>query len=178
MLALEKIKLLFPPPTRPVSSGHRIEADGRTLRLPIDYLRFLELYGAGEFNRYITVLSIDNPHPPYDILAATRYETEILRAGREARGDDWPDYPLWPEPGALLEWGACGTDSFYWLTEGEPDDWPVVALRETELTEYRVEISATEYLLGLLGGPAPSRLQLPLSEQISRFWFEPGPVHY
>ena len=47
------------------------------------------------------------------------------------------------------------------LTEGEPDDWPVVALRETELTEYRVEISATEYLLGLLGGPARAGCSCP-----------------
>ena len=178
MLALEKIKLLVPPPTSPVPSGHRIEAEGRAFRLPIDYLYFLKLYGAGEFNRYITVLSVDNPHPSYDILAATRSATEDLHECREVTGDDWPDYPLWPERGALLKWGACGTDLFYWLTEGEPDDWPVVALRDTELSEYRVEMSATEYLLGLLDGPAPSPLQVPLSEQMSRFWFEPGPVHY
>lgn len=163
--AFEKIKLLVPPPASPVPSSHRIEADGRELRLPIDYLRFLEFYGAGEFNRYITVLSIDNPHPSYDILAATRSRTEDLRQGREDRGDDWPDYPLWPEPGALLMWGASWTNAFYWLTDGDVDDWPVVALRDTELSEYRVEMSATEYLLGLLEGPAAAvrRTECPVA---------------
>ena len=75
----------------------------------------------------------------------------------ELLDEPWPQFRLWPEPGSLVRWGeVAGEEGFYWLAEGEPDDWPIVVLRPTEQIDDRLTISTTEFILGLLEGPSPS----------------------
>jgi hypothetical protein len=44
------------------------------------------------------------------LFAATRQRRE----GRELTGEEWPDYPLWPDPGALFNWAAMHDETDPW----------------------------------------------------------------
>lgn len=64
-----------------------------------------------------------------------------------------PPYLWWPEEGSLLMWGQLAeTQDLYWLTDGDPDRWPVIATRGRELVHARLEMTATELILALLTG--------------------------
>lgn len=66
--------------------------------------------------------------------AAPRPNPRRLRTGalgwyRELR-DEFPEYhplPIWPEPGGFLPFASSiDGDSIGWLTDGEPDRWPLI----------------------------------------------------
>lgn len=66
--------------------------------------------------------------------AAPRSNPRRLRTGalgwyRELR-DEFPEYhplPIWPEPGGFLPFASSiDGDSIGWLTDGEPDRWPLI----------------------------------------------------
>ncbi len=41
---------------------------------------------------------------------------------------DRPTYPIWPESGGLLSWGGDNNaNTYFWLTDGAGDFWPVVS---------------------------------------------------
>ena len=156
-------------------SGHRIDADGQSFRLPADYSEFLQAYGAGGFNEYVMTYSVENPNPYFDILEASREATVELEEFGELLDEPWPQFRLWPEPGSLVRWGeVAGEEGFYWLAEGEPDDWPIVVLRPTEQIDDRLTISTTEFILAQLEGPSPSQLLLSLAPRKLRFGRSPA----
>jgi hypothetical protein len=69
-------------------------------------------------------------------------------------GYRWPPFPWWPEDGCLVQWASVEFHDFHWLTEGEPDQWPVIVLHREHLLE-RLDMTATEVIKVLLAGPAP-----------------------
>jgi len=139
---------------------------GRSLELPTDYAALLTAYGPGAFRQYyaeVAVFSLGNQHPRYDIASSTRETADILNGLYDNLRDDWLPYPFWPEPGGLLQWGSAEVETLFWLTEGVADEWPVVVLRDTEQIYERVDMTATEVILGLIAGPSPTRLKSALT---------------
>ena len=111
---------LVPPPAVPIDA--RGDWDVVGLALPSDYRALVERYGRGEFNDLWSVFPPFGPDTLTDQIAVLEVDRDVRR--------DWPadyPYPLYPEPGGLLIWGA-GSDGhrLCWLTEGRPDEWPVV----------------------------------------------------
>ncbi|GAA1264072.1 hypothetical protein GCM10009665_61940 [Kitasatospora nipponensis] len=100
-------------------------------QLPVDFRDLISVYGVGTIDECLMVL------PP----VSGRHESGIASVGQMTPTPEkaaWlkhtkSDYPLWPEPGALLcglrladgngdLWGAV-----YWRTTGSvPERWPVV----------------------------------------------------
>jgi hypothetical protein len=70
-----------------------------------------------------------------------------LRASREKVA-----YPIWPEPGGLLSWGATDyADMFYWDTSpGHPDRWTVVATTRGRYEWFSFAGSMSQFLVALL----------------------------
>jgi hypothetical protein len=99
----------------------------------------------------------------FDIASSTRDTAELLNGIYEDLRNDWLPYAFWPQERGLVQWGAVEIETLFWLTEGEPDRWPVVVVRDTEQIYERLDITATELVLGLIQGPSPSGLILPLS---------------
>ncbi len=75
--------------------------------------------------------------------------------GGAERQDECP-YPVYPEPGGLLIWGnTWNADQLFWLTEGEPDEWPV-AVWYRQLAEWdRFDGGFASFMLALVTGTYP-----------------------
>ncbi len=139
-MSVAELRRLVPPPSAPVAPGSLQEWAAVEQRLglvfPADYKEYIATYGSGAFPGLLFVM---NPmkrvsftdHVTYYLhsldgqLEATR---GAFGGGEEYRGEARP-FPLWPEPAGLFPWGWMGMDGaskLFWLTEGDPDRWPVV----------------------------------------------------
>lgn len=119
------------------------------LRLPNDYVAFIERYGSCDFARWLTVA---------DLRRLTReqcaYVPEWMDYYRDLREDSPEDFTLamWPEPGGFFRWGSTiDGDAMGWMTEGEPEQWPVMVITHGDDEELLQE-SMTEWLAGWATG--------------------------
>ncbi|QBI52978.1 hypothetical protein [Streptomonospora litoralis] len=60
-------------------------------------------------------------------------------------------YPFFPSEGGLLKWGKDPGASFYWLTRGEPEEWPVVVDYRDEVWELH-NMPTSRFLCEVLSG--------------------------
>jgi hypothetical protein len=159
--ALARLAQLVPPPPSPRRSEASVEWQEPSLQLPTDYGLLLDTYGPGAFRKHfaeILILSLANPHPVFDIVSATRSTADLLEGIYEDLHNDWLPHAFWPQVPGLVRWGTAEIESLWWLTEGEPDQWPTIVIRDTEQIFERVDMTATELLLGLIEGAAATRL--------------------
>ena len=127
------------------------------LRLPEDYKLFSESFPGGWFRRFVRVGKPDHPDgasQQLDGFAMSQLET--LRAWRAEGHGEFP-YPLYPEPGGLLPWGAVRAGGYgFWLTDPSdaPEGWPVVTASQQcdhwarfdgTLCEFLIEVAAGRY---------------------------------
>ncbi|GAB7043916.1 MULTISPECIES: SMI1/KNR4 family protein [Catenuloplanes] len=122
MTIIDDLVRRVPPPATPVDAHADWDAIEAALGtpLPADFKKITRRYGAGQFCGLVSA------HPPERLAAQNR---DILGEERDYRDDDPEDYPypLHPEPGGILLWGETGNgERLCWLTEGEPDTWPIV----------------------------------------------------
>lgn len=153
MTHLDELRRLAPPPSEPVPLV------APELTVPADYLDLTATYGVGEFCDLI-YLELDGHEDSLDYERAEKLEYP----------EEYP-YPIHPEPGGLLPWGATSNgDVLCWLTAGEPDTWPTVIwdLRSRWFEEH--PMGATEFLAGWLAGRVTSDL-LPDAFREHSQWF-------
>jgi hypothetical protein len=157
-MSIQALRAIVPPPSHPVAAGrhdlwHDVESQLRT-PLPPDYKDFITLYGAGDFYRFLGILS---PFSKRDSLITNnkRYLPVFKNLSGIAR-----DVVLtFPDPGGLL---ICGGDengnTLFWQTGGEPSAWPIVYASE-ELLDYEVfETDLTGFLAGWMSGAVQPHL--------------------
>ncbi|WP_410599471.1 SMI1/KNR4 family protein [Amycolatopsis sp. lyj-90] len=164
MATLDDLVRLITPPENPVGFGgdwQAVEVE-LGLVLPSDFKELAARYGEGDFDD-ISLLS------PDDLLTSAR---DLLPMAGGFR-DEFPEavpFPLWPEPGGVLEWARTGNgDSLCWLTGGEPDDWTTVVWNPRDSAD-RYESSAVAFLCAYFGG----ELDMPLlGSPPPAPWFDP-----
>jgi hypothetical protein len=62
-------------------------------------------------------------------------------------------FPVFPDPGGLLSVGAdINGNTLFWLTKGEPDEWPVVYMDDDFLEYDLYEMSLTTFLVEWISG--------------------------
>ncbi|WP_213000113.1 SMI1/KNR4 family protein [Winogradskya consettensis] len=164
MTALDDLMRLVPPPANPAGGPADWAAAeaGLGLRLPGDFKAMADRYGQGEFCDLIS-LQPDLPGYNADVL-------EDERGYQEDDPDDYP-YPLYPAPGGILIWGGTSNgDWLCWLTEGGPEEWPVVVWtpRGAEWELYRM--GAAAFLEGWLAGRVAA---FPDAFRATAQWFDP-----
>jgi hypothetical protein len=139
----ELLKIVARPPT-PVEAENgktwtRVQKVIGT-RLPRDFRDFGTHYGTGKLcGGYLGVL---NPFSVHFVSSVTY----LLQATRDNRAThDYP-YQVFPDEPGLLPWGTDENGhTLHWLTEGAPDEWPVVVeSHEGELE--RFNLSMTTFL--------------------------------
>jgi hypothetical protein len=148
---LPLLQTLLPPPTeaRPPVGNSINRRHGLPLPLPQDYLTFLHVYGAGD---------ILNPRYLWSVLDLT-LDAEVFRASQiigagedrylDLRGQKVLAYPYGMD---IVPWGCDDQgDTFYWVTDGEPDEWTVVVGR-FELFE--TNVSFVQFLYDSITGKA------------------------
>ncbi|MCX2953346.1 SMI1/KNR4 family protein [Lentzea sp. NEAU-D7] len=117
--------------------------------LPADYRVLAENYPA---------LSIDGFMGVFHVVSEKDDESDLREFAERTLGywralrADLPDavpHPLYPESGGLLPWGVTDNNDFLcWLTNGEPDEWPVVVTTVHEWWTY--EGTMLSFLSGIL----------------------------
>jgi hypothetical protein len=130
---------------------------GIGLRLPADYKLLAESLPSGWVRGFARLRKPERPQTgPQRLDDFGMRQLETLRAWR-AEGQGRFPYPLYPEPGGLLPWGAIVAGGYaFWLTEpaGDPDGWPVVIASQDcdvwarfggPVAAFLVEVAAARY---------------------------------
>ncbi|MFJ4468056.1 SMI1/KNR4 family protein [Streptomyces sp. NPDC089424] len=124
--AVTRLRQLLAPPG---SGGDAVDWDeverSSGLVLPADYREFVEVYGGGEIDEYLSVSTPPVPGSPYGDLLE-RKDPALPEQDRERicavlRRDVLP--PLLPFA------DTASGDVAFWVREGEPDGWRVLVFR-------------------------------------------------
>ena len=128
-MPIDALLRLVPPPPKPteVASLKKWRDIERKLgtKLPSDYREFVFAYGTGLFAGFYRVY---NPFAASEYIALLPQVQTVCEMERDfkEREPDLVPYPIYPDPGGLLPWGNDENGNYYfWLTEGEPDEWAV-----------------------------------------------------
>ncbi|MFD9460363.1 SMI1/KNR4 family protein [Streptomyces sp. NPDC060027] len=158
---------LVAPPAAPVDArGDWITVETVIgTRLPEDYKRLVEAYGWGEFCDFLYLRT------PFGTNRHNGIEWQSPRpAGSPARDRERCPHPLHPAPGGLLIWGTTtDADRLCWLTDGAPEQWPVVVWSSEGWYETH-RMSAAEFLEGWAGGHVRSGLLGSMEPDVAP-WF-------
>jgi hypothetical protein len=174
---LDALRLLVPPPEAPYAGGGTwkdLFAELGT-RLPAEYVALMDLYGGGVWQGW---LQFATPLRPGRGLAA--FARERLGWYRDLR-DEFPEnYPLatWPQPGGFLPFASSiDGDDLGWLTQGDPDHWPLIVQPRERDQGPPLKTNLTDLLLGWLRGRpvAPEFPTLdPLDDPLDVAEFQPS----
>ncbi|MGY5070831.1 SMI1/KNR4 family protein [Streptomyces griseus] len=124
--AVVRLRELLPPPR---SGGDAVDWEQieRTtgLAFPADYREFVELYGGGEIDEYLSVSTPPVPGSPYG---------DLLDRGEPALSDrDREELCAFLSGGALQPLlpfvDSASSDVAFWLRDGAPDDWRAAVFR-------------------------------------------------
>ncbi|WP_432068174.1 SMI1/KNR4 family protein [Streptomyces sp. C10-9-1] len=124
--AVVRLRELLPPP---VNGGDTVDWTGiqQTARLafPSDYREFVESYGGGEIDEYVSVSTPPVPGSAYGDLLE-RGDPALSERDREELGALLEGGPL-PPMSSFAD--SASSDLVFWLREGAPDNWRVAAFR-------------------------------------------------
>ncbi len=157
-MSLTQLLALVSPPENPIdrcSADHIKQAESKLgVKLPTDYAEFMKHYGCGCFAGFYWV---HNPITKNQYLSFERQVKNLCDAECQIKrnlGDEYVPYALFPDSPGLLPWGTDDNGNcYYWLTEGDPDSWPVVQneVRGAGFTVYQgctMSIFLTKVLTG------------------------------
>jgi hypothetical protein len=143
-MAINELLSVVPPPSNPVEAQDgevwtRAQA-ALGINLPEDFRAVGVHYGTGRFcGGYLAVANPLSEHFETSM-------TSMLQATRDNRATHNYPYHVFPDKPGLLPWGADENGHvLHWLTEGNPDEWPVIVeSHEGELE--RFDMSMTTFL--------------------------------
>ncbi|MGW4638018.1 SMI1/KNR4 family protein [Sphaerisporangium sp. NPDC004334] len=150
--ALERLIALVPPPSVPVFGTDAWEEvfSDLGLRLPDDYVAFIERYGHCDFAQWLSVY--DPRFIGKDGRMHAAHWGDDYRDLREKYPEDFP-LAMWPEPGGFFGWGSTiDGDEIGWLTVGEPAEWPTIVIPRHADQESPIPETMTEWLVGWASG--------------------------
>ena len=168
-MSINALIRVVPPPAKAVETGTpqrwlEIESELGT-KLPPDYVELVRRYGSGAFvQEDVDQTWIRNPVPKKSL----HWMLEEVKRKHDA--GQLEDYVAFPKPGGLLLVGGNDVPiTIYYLTEGDPDAWPILAQAETGEFE-RYETTLTDFLARLFSG----RHTPPWKKG----WFKKGRTHF
>lgn len=171
-MIIDELYSVLPRPAVPVECGTDAEwldvFERLGIRPPQDYIEFIQSYGTGTINDWITVF---NPFAKSKNFNLLRQVPTLLSSLRELRME-FPDsytIPLFFEPGGVLPWGlSIDGDIFCWVTRGLPGRWTTLVLCRHSDAEF-VPVSMTQYLARAISGTISSHAMPKAEIHIARF---------
>jgi hypothetical protein len=159
---LERLRRLLPPPANPVEAGRpegwaEVEAALGT-GLPTDFKAFTELYGSGTIDDFLYLFNPFTQGQDGNLLAE---KNRVLAAYRQTRARFPERLPLppFPEQGGVLPLGRTDNgDELYWVTQGPPDQWPVMLLEARAALQELQPMPVTGFLGALAANQLTSRV--------------------
>jgi hypothetical protein len=154
MTTQSNMEMIISPPVVP-NEAPQCEEWGEIERklgiaLPTDYKYFLERYGSGRIDEFI---SIFNPNASNKFLNFNHQIEEQLNVIRElkAEGSEVVPFEIFPAEGGLLPFGKTDNgDVLFWVTVGQADTWSV-AVNASRSPEWQVfSCGMVEFLSSIL----------------------------
>jgi len=159
---LEQLRRLLPPPAEPLEAAPpdgwaEVEAALGT-GLPGDFKAFTELYGSGKVDDFLYLFNPFTQGPDGNLLV----ERDRVLAGYRQTRARFPDrlpWPPFPEPGGVLPLGRTENgDELYWVTDGQPDQWPVALVEARAALREIYPMPVTGFLAALAANQLTSRV--------------------
>ena len=159
---LERLRRLLPPPADPVEPGRpdgwpAVEAALGT-GLPSDFKAFIERYGSGVVDDFLYLFNPFTQGPDGNLLVE---KDRVLTGYRQTRAR-FPDrlaLPPFPDEGGVLPLGRTDNgDELYWVTDSQPDDWPVALLEARAARQELHPMPVTGFLAALAANQLASRI--------------------
>jgi hypothetical protein len=151
-MAIADLLAVVPAPQAPVDAGpaKRWSALKKSARIafPDDYREFGLRYGSGYFDDPGRLLVfVSNPFGP-DYLRELEQCCDELRKDRcDLRKKRRIPYGVFPHRPGWLPWGTDMDGSLLcWLTEGEPDQWPIILLSAERSSFQQLQLPMTTFL--------------------------------
>ena len=149
---LDRLTALVQPPSSPPGAPDWKSAEEALgFGLPSDYRQLVEVYGAGSFDEFISLLVPGHENPHLDLLRQRDVRLDALRTLREG-GETIPfDVDAGQED--IVPWAITDNgDVVYWIREPRdaPDDWRVVVNEARGPAWEAFAGSATEFLAAVL----------------------------
>jgi hypothetical protein len=159
---LEQLRQLLPPPADPVEPGRPdswAEVEGALgTELPGDFKAFTELYGSGKVDDFLYLFNPFTAGQDGNLLVEKNRVLEGYRQTR-ARFPERLPLPPFPEPGGVLPLGRTDNgDELYWVTQGDPDRWPVALLESRAARQEVYPMPVTGFLAALAANQLTSRI--------------------
>jgi hypothetical protein len=154
-MAIGELLQLIQAPAQPVQTGDAVRwaQVERSLgtRLPEDYRDLVTLCGSGIFWGLFR-LELLNPFSA-SYPEQLRAWSALLRIRRGLPERQRISYGIFPSQPGWLPWG--GTDvgqTFCWVTEGDPDRWPLLLISDRNKSFQQLQMPITSFLAQLLTG--------------------------
>jgi hypothetical protein len=159
---LEQLRRLLPPPDQPLEAAPpdgwaEVEAALGT-GLPDDFKAFTQLYGSGKVDDFLYLF---NPFAEGQDGNLLFEKDRVLAAYAETRARFPARLPLppFPEDGGVLPLGRTDNgDELYWVTGGDPRDWPVALLESRAARQEVHRMPVTGLLAALAAGELVSAI--------------------
>jgi hypothetical protein len=175
--SLERLVKAITPPTTPLHAPGTVGSAGATF--PDDLYLFISTYGSGSFQyEGSDLVVVLNPFEPRYQAKRDKY-LDLIREYKQEEGNNYIPYDIHPEKPGLFTWGwGEGRKHFFWLTQGEANDWPVIALYDIELFN-RFDMPMILFLEQLLTGQMDADfIGIPGKLAARAVEFHPGVVPY
>jgi hypothetical protein len=173
-LTVDDLIGLAPPPEWRVDAGSpdrwtEVEQALETA-LPDDYKLIINVYGTGEFNDLFYLFNPFSSSDGMNLLWQAGVPGSLIKDEELGRvyskrsilehyqrlKAEFPDvfpFPFYPEPGGLLPLGGdTNGGSGFWLTEGGPDEWPLIFLPHDLEPVERHDLPLVDFLVLWLSG--------------------------
>lgn len=149
MTALDELIRLVPPPAHDQAEvdWDCVEA-AIGLRLPVDYKGLVETYGAGQFDRFLTVHQPVTPFLNSELAYQARRQSELLAHLRDGGREHIP----FAEGALLPVAGTDNGDTLYWVIEhpDDPDAWTITGNEARNTLWPRFPGGITDFLYAVL----------------------------
>lgn len=152
LMAIDELIAVVPPPHNPTETGS-LEAWSAIecaigIALPEEIRDFGLRYGSGMFGDTVEVYN------PFSVnyLDTIRQVSDCYRDLKRAEGHEFIPYHIYPDKPGLLVWGSdVNGHMMFWLTEGEPAQWPLILMTVDAQFE-RWNVPITTFLARIFQG--------------------------
>ncbi len=172
-MSLVQLIKIAPPPTIPVETGSLKQWNLIQKRigtpLPTDYKNFIDRYGTGSFNNFITPYNPFTKNESVNLIQALDAHHLASRQTQSMRNMPWSavhPFELFPAVEGVLPWGTTARfeETFLWQVNGKPETWATIVynLRNGEyevwkfpFTTFLVKLMLKEIESVVLSGSFP-----------------------
>ena len=121
------------------------------ITFPSDYKEFISSYGTVCIADFIYVFNPISKNRNVNLVEMRDQVLNGFRYLRDKYGASEVPFPLYPEPGGLL---PCGTtdngNTLFWLTDGSPENWPLIVSAPRDARYEKFDMTLTEFMTKIL----------------------------